>query len=330
MLAHSSDALRRSPEMLASQVAGVSPQIPLAEENLPKWMGNTLVNQLADEIQKLETGGQRAKCTRVTSAGCQALDACLPAGGYAPGQFVEYVRLTPACGATYLAFLAAASAIQGSGGYVVVVDPQQQFYPPAMLGLGIPLEKLIMVRPENQADMLWAIDQALRTRAVAAVVADVVSLDDKSARRIQLAAERGGSLALLLRNSSARRGQTWADFQWLVRSVSLKHSITPNLQPAASLATCSPSTRVSTDVGHTSKFEEAFDLEKPGLGTWAKQFNRRIDLQLTRARGGRAGHHLLLDIQVHSGQLRLVTDETTVQRRLPARVKMRVERRERA
>ncbi|MEZ6134694.1 MAG: hypothetical protein R3C53_07275 [Pirellulaceae bacterium] len=176
------------------------------------------LQQLAGEVRQLESAAGRHDAALPTiSAGCDALDACLPSGGYAAGSVIEYLRSTAGCGASYLALVAAANALRLRDGFLVIVDPHHEIFPPAILSLGIPLDKTIFVRPQSQADLTWAIDQALRTAAVTAVVADVEVLDDRAARRLQLAAEHGQGLGLLLRSLAARRGPSWSDVQWVVR-----------------------------------------------------------------------------------------------------------------
>ncbi len=176
-----------------------------------------VLQQLAREIQQLE-GGARSRATlQVTSAGCTELDALLPHGGYAPGSVVEYLRTAPACGACTLVWAAASAAMQTTKGFLVVVDTLQHIYPPALASQGIDLAKVVFVRPQSHADALWAVDQALRTQAVAAVVSELELFDDRAARRLQLAAEHGQGRALVLRSSAALRKPSWAEIQWLVK-----------------------------------------------------------------------------------------------------------------
>ncbi len=179
---------------------------------------SSVVQQLSREVRQLERLGRPSGDAAAISAGCEALDACLPNRGYVPGSVVEYLRTAPACGASYLAYTAAAAAMKTSVGYLVIVDTQHNIYPPALMPCGIDLQRVVMVRPESHADAMWAVDQALRTPAVAAVVADLEKIDDRAARRFQLAAESGAGLALLLRSAAARRQPSWAEVQWLVRS----------------------------------------------------------------------------------------------------------------
>lgn len=185
-----------------------------------------LITQLAGEVQRIELAGRMAasafgRTQRVFSTGCAGLDHCLPSGGYDSGTVVEYFQTHHASSAMILALVAAREAMAATEGYGVVVDWCQQFYPPAAAAMGIDLKRLIIVRPTTLADRLWAIDQALRSPAIAAVVAEVEHLDDRAARRLQLAAERGGGVGLLVRRAEARHHPSWAEVQWLVRPLAV-------------------------------------------------------------------------------------------------------------
>jgi hypothetical protein len=240
------------------------------------------MQRLSSEVRGLETAGRQATNKQTISCGCEALDRCLPDGGYAPGSVIEYLRAMPGCGAGTLAFTAAAAAMKSTNGFVVIIDTQHNIYPPALASWGIDLEKIVLVRPQSDVDALWAVDQSLRTPAVAAVVADVERIDDRAARRMQLAAEQGGGLALLLRPASARRGPSWADIQWMVRGLpSQDVSPTQNVaRPGAVAASVHTSLSLNQD--------------------------RRLQVQLVRVRGGKAGGTVRLRISARDGTLQEV------------------------
>ena len=109
------------------------------------------------------------------------------------------------------------------GGAVVVLDRTGEFYPPAVVAQGIEPGRLIVVHPGNKADHAWALDQALRCPAVAAVVAwpDALDgkLDGRTFRRLQLAVEQGGGLGLLVRPECVRPEPSWADMRLLIESL---------------------------------------------------------------------------------------------------------------
>jgi hypothetical protein len=82
--------------------------------------------------------------------------------------------------------------------------------------LGVDLRALIVVRVRQYADQIWALDQALRCPAVAAVWAPLAEVDERDFRRLQLATEEGGSLGLLVRSQEARRQPSWSDIRlWI-------------------------------------------------------------------------------------------------------------------
>lgn len=180
-----------------------------------------VVGTLRDQMDRLSQGGRPQG--EVLPSGFAALDRLLPRGGFVPGTLIEWLSERPASGAGSLALLTAREAAACRGGYVVVLDRDGWFYPPAAAAWGLDLKRLLVIRAANARDEMWAIDQALRCEAVAAVWAPTThlesQLDSRCLRRWQLAAEQGGTLGLLLRSARARRQPCWSDAQLAVRAV---------------------------------------------------------------------------------------------------------------
>jgi cell division inhibitor SulA/protein ImuA len=99
---------------------------------------------------------------------------------------------------------------------LAVLDARGEFCPTAAVRLGIAPEQLLVIQPQSAADCDWAIDQVLRSPAVGAVLAWPKTVDARTFRRWQLAAEEGGTLGLLLRPAAARSDPSWADVRLLV------------------------------------------------------------------------------------------------------------------
>jgi protein ImuA len=170
---------------------------------------------LRQRIRRLES--VRQPCDeRPLGSGCPPLDQLLPGGGFPRGALVEWLAGEPGSGAETLAMLAAREATR-QGGVLVVMDRLGRFYPPAAAALGIDLDKTVVIRASRLPDEMWALDQALRCRGVAAVWAAVEQLDWRWFRRLQLAAEQGGGLGLLLRPARVRGQPSWAQVQLLVQ-----------------------------------------------------------------------------------------------------------------
>ena len=174
----------------------------------------TLIRTLTEQMRQYGTAHPQ-NITAVVSTGYAVLDRALPQGGLHRGTLVEWLAREGGSGATTLA-LAAARQACGEAGTLVVVDRRRTFYPLAAAACGIDLSRLLLVRPQNDRDETWAIDQALRSGGASAVLAWSEKLDDHLFRRLQLAAEAGETLGLLLRPARALAEPSWAEVRWLV------------------------------------------------------------------------------------------------------------------
>jgi protein ImuA len=152
------------------------------------------------------------------SMGIPALDALVSPSLFRPGMIVEWVLGRNGTGGSRLA----AQMIQqvlATTGTLVVIDERREFYPPAASRLGIDLARTVVVRPHDTREALWALEQALRCRGVAATWAWVDQLPDRNFRRLQLAAEQGRGVGILIRPSAARQTSSWADLRWFVQTL---------------------------------------------------------------------------------------------------------------
>lgn len=176
-----------------------------------------LVENLRRQISQLENGRRKTDAV-VAPCGCRELDRLLPDGGFRRGSLVEWLAAGEGCGAWSLALIVAREACR-EGGRIVVFDRAETFYPPAAVRMGIEPEQLIVVRPENQADEVWALTQVLRCSGVAAGLAWLDGVESQDFRRLQLAAETCEALGLLLRPWAARKEPSWADVRLGVEAV---------------------------------------------------------------------------------------------------------------
>jgi protein ImuA len=166
---------------------------------------NPRLAELAEQIRQLH-------CRYRTSASCcpsglPELDAAL-GGGFVMAAVHELVVANEGAPAASVALWTATQAA-GRQKWILYIDTRHELYPPAVAQLGVPLGRLMVVRASRAADALWVCEQALRCQAVAAVVLPLRSIDAYASRRLQLAAEAGGSLGLLICQDQ-RGGHTFA------------------------------------------------------------------------------------------------------------------------
>jgi protein ImuA len=84
-------------------------------------------------------------------------------------------------------------------GIVLWCLPRPDLYGPGLAVLGLDPARLVLVRAGRDAEILWAIEEGLRATGVAAVVGEVGAFPAVASRRLQLAAERSGVTAFVLR-----------------------------------------------------------------------------------------------------------------------------------
>ncbi|MDZ4817449.1 MAG: hypothetical protein SGJ20_00595 [Planctomycetota bacterium] len=144
------------------------------------------------------------------------LDRLLPEGRFRRGSLVQWN------GGSTLALLTAKAALRDSG-VIVIVDAGHRFYPPAAARLGIDLARVVIARPDcvdrNCADQDWMTHQALCCPAVDAVLCWPERVNSGLCRRWQLAAEKGGSVGMLIGPAAKQRGTGWAELQFAVTGV---------------------------------------------------------------------------------------------------------------
>jgi len=166
---------------------------------------NPRLAQLAAQIHRLQSRGQAPPVH--IPCGLAELDAAL-GGGFSAAAIHELIASEAGAAVRTVALRAAARAAS-SGRWIIVIDPDRDLYPPALPAQGVPLDRLIVVRAPRTGDAVWVTEQVLRCRAVAAVVVPMRAIDAYISRRLQLAAEAGGTLGLILRRE-ARGGATFA------------------------------------------------------------------------------------------------------------------------
>ncbi|MHC4177299.1 MAG: ImuA family protein [Planctomycetota bacterium] len=248
---------------------------------------------LRRQIARLERSRPRGGDGPISS-GSGPLDRLLPEGGFHRAALAEWLTAGEGSGATTLALAAARQACQPigggleqsptkwAGGALVVLDRCREFHPPAAVRLGIEPEDLIVVQADSEADNRWALDQALRCPGVAAVLAWPERLDGRTFRRLQLAAEEGGGLGLLIRPLAARREPSWADVRLLVEPLPAEKLLVVREGRTDTLgATAGLPSSAATTVGQANR---------------ATRRRRRLRIHLLRCHGGPSGRNVDLEI----------------------------------
>jgi protein ImuA len=151
--------------------------------------------------------------------GIAAIDTAL-AGGLAGGALHEIAapRETDMAAASGFAFALAAGLRQPVLWITEDMALAESGAPhaPGLDAIGLAPERLLTVAAPKSRDVLWAMEEALRCRAVGAVIGEIRGhVDLVATRRLSLAAGHGGALALLLRTAPSEEFSAAAT-RWIV------------------------------------------------------------------------------------------------------------------
>jgi protein ImuA len=181
-----------------------------------------MLEELRRLLPKLE--GVAAQ-VRALSFGVAALDSHLPQGGLAFGALHEVAPATDADVAAAFGFLAALLGRMPREGPLLLVMPARgsaharlgpsrlgpsrlglsrlgpygRLHGHGLNGLGLDPGRLILVEAADERAALWAMEEALRSGAPAAVAGAIERLDLKTSQRLHLAAGACGHPLVLLR-----------------------------------------------------------------------------------------------------------------------------------
>lgn len=182
-------------------------------DTLPEWDGVTEIASLTPP--------------RIFPTPCPALNQWFPDRGIPAGSIVEVVCSDIGAGATHFC-LTLAQSICGHDGLLVVIDRRHDFHAEALVGLGWDLENVLLVRPENDEDHGWALEQALAHPSVGAVWTRIETCDSRRQRRWQLAAEKSQAVGILQRPDRVIGAPHWAFAQLQLKPSPHSHQLTGN------------------------------------------------------------------------------------------------------
>ncbi|WP_253717011.1 ImuA family protein [Sphingomonas sp. AP4-R1] len=157
------------------------------------------IQALRAEVQALVPGG-RPGAARLGFA-VDAIDCRLAGGGLARAALHEVAGASPAYGddAAASLFVAGIAARSSQAASVLWVMARTDLFAPGLSQAGLKPDRLMQVEARTDQETLAVVEEGLRHGALSAVIGEVGAIGLTATRRLQLAAEEGGTMALLLR-----------------------------------------------------------------------------------------------------------------------------------
>jgi protein ImuA len=160
---------------------------------------------LRAEVRAIESAGlgEGAECLPF---GVEAIDSRLVGGGLAAGALHEAAgeRLGLSDDAAATLFVAAIAARRaamgaGAGGTILWALARRDLFAPGLACAGLAPGHVLYAECGRDEDVLAVMEEGLRHGGLAAVVGEAARIGMAATRRLQLAAEEGGTMALVLK-----------------------------------------------------------------------------------------------------------------------------------
>ena len=164
---------------------------------------HAVVADLRERIRQFDGRGLRERA--VLPFGVPEIDERLPGGGLALASLHEVCGGGEDAVEGAAAMLFAAGIAARAGGQVLWCLTRPDLFAPALAQAGLPPGRVLYVEAGDEKSLLLCFEEGLRHGGLGAVVAEVARLPMAASRRLQLAAEAGGTLAIALRRFRHRR-----------------------------------------------------------------------------------------------------------------------------
>ena len=173
---------------------------------------------LRQELRRLERG---TAAPAPLALGLPPVDAAL-GGGLALGALHEIAGGGEDAAADGFAAALLGRLVAARSRPVLWCPAGDDLYAPGLCALGLDPGRVILARVGRPADRLWAMEEGLRSPALAGVLGELPALGLTDGRRLQLAAEAGGTLGLVLQRGRRRAAEdrpSAASSRWRIAAV---------------------------------------------------------------------------------------------------------------
>lgn len=150
-------------------------------------------------------GGEGYRRRETLPFGIPALDSRLADGGLRLDALHEVSAATPELGDDAAATLFMAGIAARAWGPILWVVRRRDLFAPGLHQAGLAPERVLYAEARDDAELLALMEEGLRHRGLGAVIGEVRRAGMAATRRLQLAAERGRTIVLLMRRH-AREG----------------------------------------------------------------------------------------------------------------------------
>jgi len=176
----------------------------------------------ADILQRLQRDishlqGSKPACNMQYDFGLGTIHRAFPQGAFPLGAVHEFVATNREAAASSTGFLTGLlKTLMGTEATILWIGGSQDLFSPALGFFGLPAHRIIRLQLKKHKDILWAVEEALKCGALAAVIGEIPDLDFTASRRLQLAVEHSKTTGFLLRCTTRPLSTTACTARWRI------------------------------------------------------------------------------------------------------------------
>lgn len=178
-----------------------------------------IINKLQKDILLWE--GFAPPATGSTKGiGLGPLESAFPNGVFPSGAIHEMICPTSEQAAATSGLLGGIlSSLMQQGGVCLWISTSRKLFPPSLMAFNTAPDQVIFIDVQQEKEVLWAMEEALKCEGLAAVVAEVREISIVQSRRLQLAVESSKVTGFLIRNDPRKLGSTTSVARWQITSL---------------------------------------------------------------------------------------------------------------
>lgn len=173
-----------------------------------------IIEQLQKELLRLH-GAKIVVQNNVLPKGLQFLHDHLPQSGFPTGAIHEFICDTHNSVST-AGFVSALISTLMIPSVIVWISAGNSLFPPAFNQFTIDPGNIIFIQLQKEKELLWATEEALKCKGLAAVVCELQELSFTSSRRLQLVVEQSAVTGFVLRINHRKLLPTACVSRWQI------------------------------------------------------------------------------------------------------------------
>lgn len=173
------------------------------------------IKSLQADILRLE--GYKQSCNAALDLHLGPMASSFPNSTFPLGVVHEFLYTQPEHLAATAGFITGLqSAIMGSAGVGLWINPACTIFPPALRIFGLQPDRIIFLHLHKEKEILWAMEEALKCSALSVVVGEIGEIDFTTSRRLQLAVEQSQVTGFIIRNLNRKPNTTACASKWKI------------------------------------------------------------------------------------------------------------------